>query len=97
MAPPAETNCAASGRCGTFSQKLEDIMAKFDEYGRKHKEHMVQQMAKQGTELEKQQQRKHVEEQRQQAARPLTTPVYSFTWSCRLSSFGHLPLPWQAA
>jgi hypothetical protein len=72
-------------------------MAKFDEYGRKHKEHMVQQMAKQGSELERRQQQKQQEEQRQQAMRPLTTPVYSFTWSCRLSNFGQLPLPWQAA
>jgi hypothetical protein len=77
-------------------------MAKFDEYGRKHKEHMVQQLAKQGSRLEMHQQQNQHEEpkqqqQQQQATRSLTTPVYSFTWSCRLSNFGQLPLPWQAA
>jgi hypothetical protein len=26
--------------------------------------------------------------------RPMSTPVYSVTWSCRLSTFSTLPLPW---
>jgi hypothetical protein len=72
-------------------------MSKFDEYGRKHKEHMMQQMAKQSDRLEMHQQQEEQKQQQLQATRPLTTPVYSFTWTCRLSNFGQLPLPWQAA
>lgn len=104
MSVQAQAECSATVIMPTtdLAQKLEDLKAKFEGLGRRQKEHMVQQMAKQGVGQQQQTNslpavNQQQEQLHQRPARPMATQVYSFTWRCRLSTFSQLPLPWQHA
>lgn len=73
--------------------EVKDVCKTLDDFQQKHKERMVSSMARQESQPVPTQQQL-IQKRQPRQERPMSTQTLTLSWSCRLSTFSRLPMPW---